>query len=49
MIEYEIVYVKDGVESTHEHTFNSEPTFEEITAVANSLAADEIVNYIRLN
>ena len=49
MIEYQIVYVKDGVESTHSHTFETEPTFEEIQSVANGLAADEIVNYIRLD
>lgn len=46
-VTYTFKYVKDDVETSSEHTFANEPTFEDIEAQMNSYAPDEKKDYIR--
>jgi len=45
-LEYTILYTKDGVQKTHSHTFTSEPTWADLTAVSGTLDADTIDDYL---
>ena len=44
---YTFKYIKDGVETSSQHTFESEPTLQETLDQMNSYGPDEILDYIR--
>ncbi len=44
---YTFKYIKDGVETSSQHTFESEPTLQETLDQMNSYEPDEIIDYIR--
>ena len=46
-INYTIKYLKDDVEKTYTHSFETEPTFSDIEALKNNFDYDSIVDYIR--
>jgi hypothetical protein len=47
MIRYTFKYIKDGVETSSEHTFDTEPTLQDTVDQMNSYNPDEILDYIR--
>lgn len=47
MVTYTFKYIKDGVETSAEYTFDHEPTLAEVDAQMASYEPDEIVDYIR--
>lgn len=46
-INYTIKYLKDDVEKTYTHSFETEPTFSDIEALKDNFDYDSIVDYIR--
>lgn len=46
-ISYTIKYLKDDVEQTYTHSFETEPTFSDIEELKNNFDYDSIVDYIR--
>lgn len=46
-VRYTFKYRKDGVEQSSEHTFASDPSFDEIETQMDSYEPDEKLDYIR--
>ena len=42
---YTFKYIKDGVETSSQHTFASEPTLQETLDQMNTYAPDKILDY----
>lgn len=47
MVNYTIKYIKDDVEQTYTHSFETQPTFAEVEALKDNFVYDSIVDYIR--
>lgn len=47
MVTYTFKYIKDGVETSSQHTFSSEPSLQDTVDQMNSYAPDEILDYVR--
>jgi len=47
MVNYTIKYIKDDVEQTYTHSFEAEPTFDEVQALTTNFEYDSIVTYIK--
>jgi len=45
---YIFKYIKDGVETSSEHTFASEPTLQQTLDQMNSYLPDTILDYIKV-
>ena len=46
-VNYTVKYTKDGVEKTYTHSFDTEPTFDEVNALADNFEHDSIEDYVR--